>query len=97
MASIGCNVEIDGYGVSTTALTFAFLEKDGSAVPSLSEESAFRFFCQRAAAFLPAMAMISPLPIPHQWLGFPHRRQSLFSLCFSCSKAGIPFKASSLL
>jgi hypothetical protein len=97
VASIISDSEINGSGVSATALTFEFLEEDGSAVPSSSEESAFRFLYQRAAAYLPDMAMISPLQIPYQWLGFPHQRQCFFSLHFSCRDASIPFKASSLL
>jgi hypothetical protein len=97
VASIGSGSEINIYRMSATALTFTFLEEDGSTVPSLSKESAFHFFCQRAAAFLPDMAIISLLQSPHEWLGFLHRRQSFFSLYFSYSEAGIPFKASSLL
>jgi hypothetical protein len=94
---IGSDSEFNGYGVSTIVLTFVFLEDDGSAVLSSSEKSAFRFFCQRVAAFLPYMAMIMPLQMPYQWFGFLHRRQSFFSLRFFCSEAGTPFKASSLL
>jgi hypothetical protein len=97
VVSIGSGSEITGYGVSTTALTFAFLEEDGSIVPSSLEASAFRFICRRVAAFLPDMAIIWTLQILHQWLGFPHQRQSFFSLHFCCNETGIPFKASSLL
>jgi hypothetical protein len=97
VASIGSESEINGFGVSATALTFVSLEEDGSVVTSSSAESAIHFFCHRAATFLPDMAMILPLQIPHQWLGFLHWWQSLVTLHFSYSEAGTPFKASSLL
>jgi hypothetical protein len=97
VVSISSGSEINGYPASATEVTFDFVEEDGSTVPLSSEESTFRFFCQRVAAFLPDMAIISPLQILHQWLGFLHQRQSFFSLHFSYSEAGIPFKAAYLL
>jgi hypothetical protein len=74
VASIGSGSDINGCVVISIVLTFAFLEEDGSTVPSLSEKSAFRFVYRRAAAFLPDMAIISRLQISHQWLGFSDRR-----------------------
>jgi hypothetical protein len=97
VAPISSDSEINGYGVSVTALTFAFLADDGSIVHWSSEESAFHFFCRRVAAFLPGMAIISPFQILYQWLGCLNRRQSFFSLGFSHSEPSIPFKVSSLL
>jgi hypothetical protein len=71
---IGSDLEINGYRVSATVLTFAFLEEDSLAVPSLLEESTLGFFCRKTAAFLPEKTMISPLQFPYQLLGFSHWR-----------------------
>jgi hypothetical protein len=75
VASISSHFEINSCRVSATALTFPILEEHASIVPSSSEESTFHFFCGRVAAFRLAIAIILPLQIPYQWLGFPYQRQ----------------------
>jgi hypothetical protein len=97
VASIGYGSEINGYGTSAIGLIFAFLEEDSSALPSSSEESAFRILCRRASSFVPDIAMIAPLQITHQWRELLHWRPSFISLPFSCSDVGMSVKACFLL